>query len=251
MTKLSVWARQHPANARIIIVVLHLFLILLAMYAGTMLVQLDLKLPVFSFYICCLLFLVAVFIYPPRHQRYYHFNKRQLYIIRKSCDFILGISSFMMILFLAGKNYTRDSFSPMFSVKALLVTGRDKPTAAAIVASLSYRDKATLTRSEKRILRTEFRRQLKAYTIAKIKKEDNRAAKILLIVLAIIAAVGLTYLLAGLSCSIACGGAEGLAVLVFIAGLAGILVLLMYTIKKIKTYHKNPAEEKTIRVNEN
>lgn len=242
MTKLSAWARQHPVNARTIIVVLHLFLILLAIYTGAALVQLGLKLPVFFFYTCGFLFLVAVFLYPCRGQRHNNFNKRQLYIIRKSCDFIVGACSFMMVCFITNRYAAKTTIPTEFSaVASSLPDRKEKTTAATILSSLSYRDKSTLTKSEKRILRTEFRQQLKAYTKAKLKKDDEQAAKIVLVILSIIGAVGLTFLLAGLACSISCGGAEALAALVFIAGLAGIIVLLIFVLKKIKQHHKDPA----------
>jgi hypothetical protein len=78
-----------------------------------------------------------------------------------------------------------------------------------------------------------------------LQKDDEQAARIAWVILSIIGAVGLTVLLAGLACNIACGGAEALAVLVFIAGLTGIVVLLVFVLKKIKHHYKQAPEEQT------
>jgi len=64
------------------------------------------------------------------------------------------------------------------------------------------------------------------------------AAKIVLLLLAIGALVGLSYLIAILSCSIACGGSEGLAYIVFFGGEIALLVLLIISIKGIFGKHK-------------
>jgi|GEM_PF-1531712 len=252
MTKLSGWARQHPVNARIIIAALHVILIALAAYTGTTFIQLGLKLQVFFFYAGVFLFLVSVFIYPFRGQQYYNVNKKQLYIIRKSCDFILGTCSFMLVCFVANRYAAKTGTLTEFAAVASSGTElKEKTTAATILSSLSYRDKSTLTKSEKKILRREFRSQLKAYTKAKLQKDEEQSARIALIILSIIGAVGLTFLLAGLACSIACGGAEALAVLVFIAGLTGIIALLVFVLKKIKHHYQGPPEKKIVPPNEN
>lgn len=66
-----------------------------------------------------------------------------------------------------------------------------------------------------------------------MKAQKSGAGKGLLIFLTIVGALALLYLLAALSCSIACSGADGLAILVFVAGLGLIVWLSVVVIKRI------------------
>jgi hypothetical protein len=109
-----------------------------------------------------------------------------------------------------------------------------KPTAQEILSSLqSGRNNKSLTRAEKRILKKEFRHQLKVYVAAKIKGDSSGADQALLILLAIIAACGLLYLVAALACSLSCSGSDAAAVLVALVGTVGVIWLLIYVIKQI------------------
>ena len=239
MTKLSLWAKHHPSKARIVIVLLHLLLNMLAVYTGVTLLQLNLIIPASAVYITILLFFTAVFLYPSAQQRNIRFNKRRLYIIRKSCDFTLCACSFVLVCFVANNYFNNNSSGASFTAGAAVYTkGDKKPGAAEIIASLAYRDKSTLTRSEKRILRNEFKLQLKVYAKAKLTKDDEAAAKAIFIILSIIGAVGLSFLLAGLACSISCNGSEAGAIVVMILGLTAIICLLIVVIKKIKSHKK-------------
>ena len=59
------------------------------------------------------------------------------------------------------------------------------------------------------------------------------AEKAILILLLLLGFVGLSLLLAGLACTIACNGSDVLAVVVFVGGEAGLIALLVAGIKKI------------------
>jgi hypothetical protein len=139
-------------------------------------------------------------------------SKDLSYIRQKSCDFLLAASTFCMLLCLANKNTGSVYFSPSASASSgINIKETKKPTAAEILASLAYRDKSTLTRSEKRILKQEFKTQLKNYAIAKLSGNQAEGDRAGLIILAIIVALGLLYLVAALSCGIACNGSGGVA----------------------------------------
>jgi hypothetical protein len=239
MTKLSLWAKHHSARARTVIVLLHAVLNSLAVYTGFTLLQLGQVIPSSFVYVTMLLFFTAVFLYPSAQQRNIRFNKRRLYIIRKSCDFALCACSFILVCFTANNYCNYNPYAPAFTAGAAVCTkGDKKPGAEEILASLAHRDKSSLTRSEKRILRNEFKLQLKVYVKAKLTKDDEAAAKAIFITLSIIGAVGLTFLLAGLACSISCNGSEAGAILVMILGLTAIICLLIVAIKKIKSHKK-------------
>ena len=81
------------------------------------------------------------------------------------------------------------------------------------------------------------------------KKEMKKGVKALLLFLAIAGFVGLTVLLGGLSCNIACSGSEGLAFFVFTLGEVGLIALLVTAIRGIfgrrKGRNKNKVEVNT------
>jgi hypothetical protein len=64
-------------------------------------------------------------------------------------------------------------------------------------------------------------------------KKYSAGTQAALIFLTILAFLGLTYLLLGLSCSLACSGNEGLAYIVFFGGMIGLVALLVTVIRSI------------------
>jgi hypothetical protein len=119
------------------------------------------------------------------------------------------------------------------------------PTAEEILASLKYRDKKTLTKQEKKILKQEFKKQLKVFGTATLSGNKKDADNAILIILTIIAAIGLTILLSALVCSISCGGADGLAVVVALLGLTAIIWGSIAVIRRINRgpRNKGPVEK--------
>src|SRR5438128_784233 len=71
------------------------------------------------------------------------------------------------------------------------------------------------------------------YVKATIRNDKTAADQALLIILAIIVALGLLYLVAAAACSLSCSGADAAAALVAIVGTVGIIWLLVIIIKKI------------------
>ena len=80
--------------------------------------------------------------------------------------------------------------------------------------------------------------------IRKAYRQDKNGKRITLVTLSIVIAVILTFLLAALSCEIACSGAEALAIIVFISGLAGIIFGLVGVIKSINRKYKKLKTDK-------
>ncbi len=78
------------------------------------------------------------------------------------------------------------------------------PKAAEVLQSLKSRSGKDLNRSEKKILKHEFFREVKVYVKAKATGDNETAVKAFLVIVTIAVAVGLTYLLAGLACSLSC-----------------------------------------------
>ena len=68
----------------------------------------------------------------------------------------------------------------------------------------------------------------------------SNGAKVGLIILCVLAAIGLLYGVAALACSLSCGGSEGAATLVMIGGVGVIAFLLVIAIRAITKKNNKP-----------
>lgn len=245
MRKLSVWAKRNKWKARITIIVSHLVLILLAWYTGNRLSAMGNEPPAFLVYIFAIIYFVAVFAYPSAKNKT-RVNAASLYIKQKLCDFTLAATTFCMIMVFAGNSgVLQPLFQSSLASSVSVTTNKENKTAAEILASLKYRDKSTLTRQEKRILKQEFKTQLKIYTVAKLSGDKRASGEAGLIILAIVAALGLLYLVAALSCSLSCNGSEGAATVVAVLGVAAVIVGLVFVIRSINRKSNRKIETQT------
>lgn len=230
MKNISTWARQHIAEARICIVMLKVLLISAAFFIGNSLLSMKIILSEAAGIVFIFLFVLVALVYPYRQNR---ISKKLFYIKQKSCDFLLATAGFlMMIFFVNNRLYSFLSPSNSYASRSATIKS-DPPTAEEILKSLQYRDKKTLTRQEKRILKHEFKKQAKVYVKSKITGHKSEADKALLIILTIIGALGALYLVAALSCSLACNGSDAAALAVAILGLAGVIWATMAIIRRI------------------
>ncbi|MBI1344389.1 MAG: hypothetical protein GC171_15820 [Terrimonas sp.] len=246
MRKLSFWAKRNPCKSRVIIIGGHLALFLLAWYIGSGLADIDVIFPEPLLFLFVGLFWVTAFIYPAKgHQP---ISKNKFYQWRKGLDFSLALLSFLMMTAISN-NYSpgENSFSAKIyaAYTSSLKPKKDHPTAEEILASLEHRDKSTLTRTEKRILKKEFKHQLGIYAKAKLTGNKDTAANAGLIILAIIAALGLLYLVAALACSLSCNGSDGAAIALALLGTAGIVIGFILVINRITRgpKYKKPVTE--------
>ena len=147
-----------------------------------------------------------------------------------------------MICFLSNHYFANRNSEISFLITPAFASTGKKPDANGILTSLSYKSKNDLSHQEKRILKKEFLKQCIRYVKAGSTGDSRVAAEAFEVMATIVAALGVLYLLAGLACSLSCSGSEGLAVLVTILGISGVVfgsVALMQTI--FKTKKKNPS----------
>jgi hypothetical protein len=184
-------------------------------------------------FICILTF----FVYPEKGGFWQSKFKSRFYIVQKSCDLILAFGGFLMISFCSENTYAPTANKLLFlPVNLLYASHGSNPKAEELLQSLKSRSGKDLNRSEKKILKHEFFREVKVYVKAKATGDNETAVKAFLVIVTIAVAVGLTYLLAGLACSLSCSGAQGLAALVMIGGLVVLIfgsIVLTKTIMKI------------------
>ena len=241
MRKISLWAKHHRIQAIAFLVVIKLLLAVLAFYLGSVLLNLNVHIPFYVFIIALVALLIAAWLYPSR-SRHSSISKNRFYAWQKSCDFLVATCSFVMIGTLVNTNLPIPGSAVSFASNVVTNT---TPTAEEILASLQYRDKSTLTRQEKRILKEEFKKQLKIYAIAKIKGDKGGASKTLPIILTIIAAVGLFFLVAAIACNLSCNGSDAAAVIVGVLGTALIIWGAVVLIKRISGGPKKDREGAT------
>jgi hypothetical protein len=237
MRKISFWAKHHRFLAISFLVIIKFLLAFIAFYIGSSLLNLDIHIPLIVFFIALFLLITAALLYPSR--RFTGLSKNQFYIRQKSSDFIIAACSFVMIGTLVNNNLP----IPVTTISLASNVASITPTAEEILASLQYRDKSTLTRQEKRILKEEFKKQLKVYAVAKITGNKSGASKALWITLTIIAALGLLYLVAALACTLSCNGSDAAAVIVALLGAAAVIWGAVVLIKRISRGPKKKREE--------
>lgn len=165
------------------------------------------------------------------------------YARRKLFDLSLGAVTFLMIIY-AG-NHWEKLFIKNESAQASKVIRISKDSSIFnhfliknFITSIKEKDVANLSQKEKiRIIK----KQLKE---VKQDKQTSKSDKTLLIILSVLVAIGLLIGLAALSCSISCGGAEALALVVALVGTALIIFLLIRVMKRISNPRPKEIEEK-------
>lgn len=195
---------------------------------GDLLFDFGLRFSTVFLWAVLLVFLITVFNYPFKNNQQYK-PKNAGYHRRKAADLILIACTYLMIcctgnqvnnkiLFQSGlsgmANYTSHKVNLISTANLPVLKGGSPPVKAG-----------------KKEVRKKWKHYLKEFR--KFYKSTNDTEKALLILISILVALGLFYLLAALSCSIACGGAEGLAYVLFFGGLFAIVFGLVKVIKGI------------------
>ena len=245
MKTISYWARDNKVKARLLIILIKLLLAALAIYMALLTFSLNEHASVSFLYPVFLLFIVAVFLNSYFIDKRKNLSRHIFYRIQTSVYFIVSVCSFLVIFILAN-NYLFQITPGETSYAGVafnnIVTPK-KETAAEILESLKYRDKSTLTRYEKRILKKEFKKQLFIYVKAKATGDAHTAGEAGLIILTILGALGLFVLIASLSCSLSCSGSDTAAAIILLLGTAGIIWLSIFTIRKISHWKRKEKPE--------
>lgn len=221
MKRISFWASKHKMPTRIFIVLAYIPLNFLAIYLGSLLAESNFFFSPSFIYSVFILFITTVFLY----------NNRFSYYKRKLADFTLGLLTFLGICYYGNQVSNQ---TPVFPFSGLTVA-----------VSLSNHSKLKETKEanpfKEKISKKEFKNLKKNI---REQKENGSGKNVLLIVLTILLALGLLYLLAILSCSIACNGSEALAWIVLLFGTFGIVFLTFRIIRRIKKDSHSPLLKK-------
>lgn len=242
MKKISLWAKAHPKQTRLFIVISYLLLNILGIAIGKLLNQLKIELPFFLLEISVVVFILAGLCYPSN-------NKKRNYFFHKTCDSILITTTFFMIIF-SGNRYgnitgliTATSFQNEARATSIKDSSRHSYSSLEVF-KLSMKDK------DGKMLKWKERRKLLKTQVKAIKqsKDLTDAGKIALTIGCVIVALGLLYLVAAGACSLSCSGAEGGAILLGLGGLALVIVLFVIAMKAIHKKKKSitPPDNKPV-----
>ena len=243
MKKLSRWAAINPWKSRIIIATAHILILLLGWYTGVALYKMNIVLPAVLLFLLIAGYLLSASLYPSKKERML-IGIRRFYKRQKFFDFAVAFIAWAMIICIGNNKNIQTGFFNYLNASSIgTVTAVYKePTAAQILESLKYRDKSTLTKQEKQILKKEFKYQLKRYVSATIKGDKAASDGAGTIVLACIAAAGLLYLVAALSCNLSCNGNDAAAIIVALLGTAGIVLGLVFIIRGVQRKRQREEE---------
>ncbi|MCB0637544.1 MAG: hypothetical protein KDC54_13035 [Lewinella sp.] len=229
MRALTQWSHDHPWPARILITILHFTLALAAICLGVLLYGLDVWLPAGVKYGGIALFLLGTLLYPMRKAG---FNVLACnYSNSRRMAGLLLVASFIMIC--GGMNQRVQRVmaeAPTVEYQALPMVLHEGQSAREL--RRAERQERRELRRERQASRRALRSELRAIVKA-MREESSNGQKVLLSILTILGALVLVYLLLALSCSIACSGAEGLAYIVFFAGLGLIIWGVVVVLRRI------------------
>ncbi|GAB4093765.1 hypothetical protein [Flaviaesturariibacter terrae] len=201
MYSISVWARGHKAAARILLFVALAALNGTAWIAGNWLAAAGAEAPGELLFPVALLSALLLLAYPAG---------RATYRVRKRFDSaLMGCTCLLVLLLSAGPE---EGPLPLAATAA---------QAASVSASVSAPPKS------RKLLR-RLARRLRAHY-----RSSNDNGKAALIVLTIVLGLLLAVLVVALACNVACSGAELLAIIVGLLGLAGIVFGVMAVIRRI------------------
>jgi hypothetical protein len=232
MRKLSLWAKRHTAQARIIIIISRILLIWIGYWLGTELSKSAIALSPLWIYFFISVFFVAGATYPVKMLSE-NYTKRKLY------DLIIASCGFLMVLC-----FTSELNKPFITYQTAEASLPVNPSAykyaeaKKLLEQFQKGEKTKFNAKEKRIIKKEFNYQLVQYAKAKLKSDKTTGEQAALIILACIAAVGLLYLLAAIACSLSCNGSDAAAVIVGVLGTAAIIWGLIAIIRKINHQKK-------------
>ncbi|MFM2137914.1 MAG: hypothetical protein RJA57_221 [Bacteroidota bacterium] len=245
MKQISYWARLHPVTTRVLIVAGHAVMTGLALLTATLLQQQGRTLPPEMLWFFLVPFVTLFLTYPSGTLRQ-RIGAAAFFVRRKTWDIMLPLLTFGMILCITPSfpgtfHQDAEASRPVNGVSVLPQTAI-RPEATRILKELSEgRDKHSLTRQEKRILKAEFRDQMRIFIKATLTGDRQAAGNAGAILLVILIAIGLGILLGFAACSLACSGAEGAAIALSVLGGLGIIIGGILIIRNIR--RKGPKKD--------
>jgi hypothetical protein len=214
MLQLSYWAKAHRWPSRFIIAGLYIILNLSGWLIGNLLFDTGYVLPAFIFNFLFVAALLLMITYPAKDKKFP--SALHKYRYRKAYHLLLATTSFLLIVSTVNNNYLGSNATV---AKAVYVPERNTP--AEIIPE----------KPKSRIFKKSWKQLIKAIRLKQ--GRTSTFVKVLLILLALVVATAALYGIAALSCSLACSGADVLAVIVAVSGSFLIIFFLVRIIRRI------------------
>lgn len=244
MRNISRWAKLHPRTSRLLIVLSYLLLTVIGFFLGDMIRNSGWEFSSAYAYILFFAILVISVAYPLRKLRPGNVSP-SAYVYRKACDLTLMVCTFLMMIYLGNKPEKFFNYGSLYGSTSTVIIPKDSSaktykTAWAFHKSMKDANGNQLKWKERRkILKEQIRSVKKA-------KDLSKGAKVALIFLSVLLAIGLLYAVAALACNLSCSGSGAAAVFVALAGAAVVAILLVLAIRGIlgkKRKKPKPAPE--------
>jgi hypothetical protein len=220
MLRLSRWAQAHYWPARFLLIGLHVLLVMLAIRLGLALDLAGVSVPAMWPKTAAVIVAIGFAIYPFGASRI-----RTTFRRRKLAEGLVLTGSVVAIALLASR-----MVSDPLTIEASI-----DPEPVAQFTALAHPDAIqpgevaapqALKGKELRTWRRGLRAKVKTYLRTQQRKIDGVGASFLILAIVLLASFVELMVLA-LACSISCGGAEGLAVVVGLLGTAGVILLVV------------------------
>jgi hypothetical protein len=231
MKQISRWALQHRITARLLILLCYLLLNATAFIIGSLINPL----PLWFSWLITLPFLIALLSYPSRKRKSEY---RNFYHARKASDLVLAACTFLLIVSSVSRYGAVPHTTPQnAAIASMQAPAAEKPGKKKF--TIHFNKKGFFAKHWKKI-KTHVR-EIRAALL-----KPGGAGKAALIILTILGAIVLLYVVAALSCSIACSGAEGLAFTVALLGTGLVVFLTVVVIRRIQHGPKKLPEPEPI-----
>lgn len=227
MKAIAQWASNNVYKSRILLVLLHSLGLITALIAGFLLFAFDINVNSLFILLFGGIYFAGYYFYPSR-------TSKSSYLKRKTYDFIVVFSCFMIITlgfndFLSQPDINRTIPKATFIVNKENIQKKNQ----------EYNSPLKKIRKEAKLLKRNVKKESRLLK-KKLQKKggEQPVVPVLLILLVILSTSLVIGGIIGLSCSLSCSGNPGLATVVLIVGGVGVILASIFFIKNILKKHK-------------
>lgn len=238
MRTLSIWAKHNPFKSRLIIISIHFILILWGILDGVLLEEDGILLPGVLVPSALILAVICFILYPEHRSKPLSGRFSNIYSLQKICDFVLAFTGFLIFSFIGNQPNRNIAGYPVAT--GYMNTSPMDPIGPSGGYGKNDGGKI-ISPANKTHSRKEFRKQLRTFLKSGFKKKEKKSGRTLPVIVIVLAALGLSLVVAGLACSAGCGGSTTGAVLISVIGIGAIIFGAVKLIQGVNKKH--PKEE--------
>lgn len=242
MKQISIWAKHHVWQARLLIILSHILLTIIAIYWGVLLFKAGWLIQEAWLYALLLVYFLLYIVYPGGGK-----NRNKRYYSRLLMHHCMAICSFLLVFTFTNNSLNSNTITNIYAsviIPAKKLTGFKNPEAEKLVTLYRSGEKNKFNKQERRILKKELTFQVTRYKEAKKSGQKDEGSSAALIILTILGALLLLSLVGSAACTLSCNGNDGAAVAVLVLGVAAIIFGVIMVIRAINKKNKKSIEPK-------